>query len=381
MYYNLFTKKVVLDSVDYFLISASISCYLTAATKNYLSEEEAVRRLKRDWIRKSKRKAQRRYKTYGFSKSQKELEKLKIERIAKVALQGLYFKNLYIRGGQNDYNKFHNITTPVIEYFSKKKNISIQKPKFNSKKKLKNIFKNIRGGQTEVRKKLLQLVLIHFIKKTNQITVFLLAALHSKRDNIICKFLYSYLLALLKMSFINVIIYYDIDSGKLGWICIASGGAFGIFAALLLSIHIPLTVFLSRNIYQQFTDYFKYRNFIQRAKELGIQNLEEFLEKKLNPMGLLPYSDAARLNLFNVNMNLLKQLISEGAEKEKIIPVIKKLNSISQKISITQLETLKQLTEKAIGESLPDMPGIPTIEPLIENPIMDKPNLGIRIRN
>ena len=235
-------------------------------------------------IKKSKIKVQRRYKASGFSKSQKELEKLKIERIAKVTIQGLHFQNLYMRGnhgGGNSYSKFHNITTPVIEYFSKKKNISIQKPKFKFKKRLKTIFRDIREGKTEAKKKLLELVLMYFIQKTQGITLFLLAALHSKRDNLICKFLHLYLLALFRMSFITVLAYYDINSGKVRWICIGSGGAFGISTALALSIHIPLTVFVSRNIYQQFNEYFKYRDFIQRARELEVQNLEELLKERL----------------------------------------------------------------------------------------------------
>lgn len=56
VYYSRLTHKLIIDQIDWFLMSAALAAYISAATKNYLSEKQTSERLKRDWIRKAKRK-------------------------------------------------------------------------------------------------------------------------------------------------------------------------------------------------------------------------------------------------------------------------------------------------------------------------------------
>ena len=53
MYYHKILKKWVIDFIDIFLLSFFFGCLLASYLKNYLSEEEAEKRLKRSIIKKS----------------------------------------------------------------------------------------------------------------------------------------------------------------------------------------------------------------------------------------------------------------------------------------------------------------------------------------
>ena len=54
MYYNRILGVWVVDTVDYFLLSALIGSIVASRLKNYLSEKEAMERLKNSIIKKSK---------------------------------------------------------------------------------------------------------------------------------------------------------------------------------------------------------------------------------------------------------------------------------------------------------------------------------------
>lgn len=292
---------------------------------------------------------------------------------------------MYFRGGETHYSEFHTRTKLLIEYFAKKKNMLVQKPKFTSEKKLKNILKNLRAGD-QSKKELLQLVAVYVVNKTQQTVVFLLAALKSKPNNIVCRFLCHYLVYL--MNSCSITIYYDACKTKT-WIFLASGGAFGLslpwlsFAGTFI-LHVPLTLVLGRSIYHQVAEYLEYIAILKRAKELGIlrQVLQDLIEPTPQISLPLPNVDEARTKLLKMNMNVLNRLLSEGAEKQKLLPLIKVINSISEQTSISRLEAIKQVAELAVGEPLFDIPGISTLDVLNNNPIMGKPkNLGIRIQN
>ena len=77
MYYHKILKKWVIDPIDIFLLSFFFGCLLASYLKNYLSEEEADKRLKRSIIKKSEL-------TYQGKSSLKKLKK--IMRIYKLAL-------------------------------------------------------------------------------------------------------------------------------------------------------------------------------------------------------------------------------------------------------------------------------------------------------
>ena len=77
MYYHKILKKWIIDPLDIFLLSSLFGCLLASYLKNYLSEEEREKRLKRSIIKKSELTNQRK-------SSLKKLKK--IMRIYKVAL-------------------------------------------------------------------------------------------------------------------------------------------------------------------------------------------------------------------------------------------------------------------------------------------------------
>ena len=54
MYYNRILGVWVVDTVDYFLLSALIGSIVASRLKNYLSEKEAMELLKNSIIKKSK---------------------------------------------------------------------------------------------------------------------------------------------------------------------------------------------------------------------------------------------------------------------------------------------------------------------------------------
>ena len=53
MYYNRILRVWVLDSFDYFLLSAILGSIIASRLKNYLSEKKAMERLKNSIIKKS----------------------------------------------------------------------------------------------------------------------------------------------------------------------------------------------------------------------------------------------------------------------------------------------------------------------------------------
>ena len=59
MYYHKILKKWIIDPLDIFLLSSLFGCLLASYLKNYLSEEEREKRLKRSIIKKSELTNQR----------------------------------------------------------------------------------------------------------------------------------------------------------------------------------------------------------------------------------------------------------------------------------------------------------------------------------
>ena len=53
MYYHKILRKGIIDPADILLLSSIIGCLLASRLKNYLSEEEAMERLKSSIIKKS----------------------------------------------------------------------------------------------------------------------------------------------------------------------------------------------------------------------------------------------------------------------------------------------------------------------------------------
>lgn len=166
---------------------------------------------------------------------------------------------------------------------------------------------------------------------------------------------------------------------------IATGGTVGFSIPWLklggtYGAYLSLTFILGRSIYQQFSEYLQYREIIKRSKQLG--TLGEILTdlRKQRSTITLPNLDDSRAKI----LAWLNNEIPDNSNRKKILSAIQALQSISQqnqKNFEARLEIIQQITELALGESFLPMPGIPNAESLSENPIIRKPNLGIRIRN
>jgi len=112
MYYNKFTGQLVLDILDYFLISSFITSNLASYLKDYLAEKASMARLKKDLIKKSR--------LIEPLKSRKKLnsKESKIKKIYRFVLGP--------RGGSDyDYQLANKIKDLVIELavFLKKKEL------------------------------------------------------------------------------------------------------------------------------------------------------------------------------------------------------------------------------------------------------------------
>ena len=118
VYYNKILRIWVIDTIDYFLISAIIASILTSKLKNYLSEEESMERLKNSIIKKST-KIQPKLTSFNSKKS-------KIKRIYKLALNN--------RGGE--VNIEYELATKI-------KNIVVQLVTFLKRRELKGFLKII----------------------------------------------------------------------------------------------------------------------------------------------------------------------------------------------------------------------------------------------
>ena len=97
MYYNKILRVWVVDTLDYFLLSAILGSILASGLKNYLSEKKAMKRLKNFIIKKSKFVLQ----------SDRLISNFKETRIKKI-----YIFALENRGGQFEnfqvYDEFSN---------------------------------------------------------------------------------------------------------------------------------------------------------------------------------------------------------------------------------------------------------------------------------
>ena len=78
MYYNRFTNKLIIDAIDYFVISGYLARVVTIYLKNYLSKEAQMERLRTDLINQSKviEPSESQVNLSNLSSRQKKLEKI-----------------------------------------------------------------------------------------------------------------------------------------------------------------------------------------------------------------------------------------------------------------------------------------------------------------
>lgn len=115
VYFNKIARIWVIDPLDYFFLSAFIGSLLASRLKHYLSEKQALERLKHSIINKSRLIESEPSKATIFSSKQ---SKIKLKKVIKVALSS--------RGGEQidlDYElaqKIHDLITKLAAYLKQK---------------------------------------------------------------------------------------------------------------------------------------------------------------------------------------------------------------------------------------------------------------------
>lgn len=345
MYINRFTGRLVLDTVDFFLISCFIMSKLTSYLKDYLSEKASMKRLRNDIIDKSR-----------LIEPSKSTNKLSPK---KAAIRNVYRIGFNTRGGSDyQYQLAEGIQDFVIQLavFLKRRELRARILKF--------IFVKLRL--------LLKLILLK------------------------CK---------IRLEYIAL----DSVSPEFAVIACCAGGTTGFVASwfavgtILFAPPTILSVFLMRSLSQQITDYVEYTKFQNTLDRFfknedydnkirsvinkdykQIANSEsiklEYLKWNQNPaikeaaerLGIFENAPSANgpLNLDTLDPDLKKSLKESGFNFEEL-GFIKKLNP--KKITQPKTVNFKDFVE-GILDNESDLDIEVLQEPLQQNP------LKIRIR-